>query len=124
MKKTMVSAGIILLAAYSCIVGAMYWKQDSMIYFPEREITHTPHTGGAMAVPSEEGTYLDAEAAWDYLVTEYGKTPQDIIVVGHSLGGAVATELAMRKKPAALIVESSFTSLPDLWPQSSIPGFP
>jgi alpha-beta hydrolase superfamily lysophospholipase len=45
-------------------------------------------------------------------------------VVGHSLGGAVATELAMRKKPAALIVESSFTSLPDLWPQSSIPGFP
>lgn len=77
------------------------------------DYTH-PSYGRSNGVPSEEGTYLDAEAAWDYLVTEYGKTPQDIIVVGHSLGGAVATELAMRKKPAALIVESSFTSLPDL----------
>jgi hypothetical protein len=58
MKKTMVSAGIILLAAYSCIVGAMYWKQDSMIYFPEREITHTPHTGGAMAFHLRRGLTL------------------------------------------------------------------
>lgn len=61
--------------------------------------------------PSEEGTYLDAEAAWDYLVHERKAPPERIVLFGRSLGGAVAAELATRRRAAALIVESSFTSV-------------
>lgn len=64
--------------------------------------------------PSEEGTYLDAAAAWDYLLREKGFKPGDIIIAGRSLGGSVASRLAGKKKPAALIIESSFSSVPDL----------
>lgn len=64
--------------------------------------------------PSEHGTYLDAEAAWNYLVTGKRITPKNIILFGRSLGGAVAAEIAKRQDPAALIIESSFTSVPDL----------
>jgi fermentation-respiration switch protein FrsA (DUF1100 family) len=64
--------------------------------------------------PSEEGTYLDAEAAWDHLVTVKKIPPGRIIAYGRSLGGAVAAEIAARRSPAALIIESGFTSATDL----------
>jgi len=64
--------------------------------------------------PSEEGTYLDAEAAWDYLVTIKKIPPGRIVAYGRSLGAAVAAEIATRRSPAALIVESGFASVPDL----------
>ncbi len=70
--------------------------------------------GRSEGKPSEEGTYLDAEAAWDYLLEARGKPRDKIIVFGRSLGGAVATELALRKDPIGLIIESGFTSVPDL----------
>ncbi|MDD2714403.1 MAG: alpha/beta hydrolase [Candidatus Wallbacteria bacterium] len=59
---------------------------------------------------SETGTYLDAEAAWDFMVNEL-KIPSDkIIIFGRSLGGAVATKLASERTCEALIVESGFYS--------------
>ena len=64
--------------------------------------------------PSESGTYHDAEAAWDYLTKARGIPPRRIVVFGRSLGGAVAAELARERNPAALIIESSFLSVPDL----------
>jgi fermentation-respiration switch protein FrsA (DUF1100 family) len=64
--------------------------------------------------PTEKGTYRDADAAWDYLLNVKGKSPKNIILFGRSLGGAVAAELALRKNPAGLIIESSFKSVPDL----------
>lgn len=64
--------------------------------------------------PSEAGTYLDAEAAWDYLVGKRGIEPSAIVLYGRSLGGAVAIELARRHRPAALIVDATFTSLADV----------
>ena len=64
--------------------------------------------------PSEKGTYLDAAAAWDYLVNVRNKLPGKIILFGRSLGGAVAAETALGKNPAGLILESGFTSVPDL----------
>ena len=69
--------------------------------------------GTSQGKPSEEGTYLDAEAAWDYLIRQ-GASPEKIILYGQSLGGAVAAELALRRNPSVLIIESSFTSVPDL----------
>jgi uncharacterized protein len=63
--------------------------------------------------PSEEGTYLDAEAAWNWLVAQ-GMAGGQIVALGESLGGAVATELALRKPVAGLILQSTFTSIPDI----------
>ncbi|KPK39595.1 MAG: lysophospholipase [Gammaproteobacteria bacterium SG8_47] len=64
--------------------------------------------------PSEQGTYLDAAAAWAYLTQQRGLRPGSIIVFGRSLGGAVAAHLAVEHEPGALILESTATSMPDL----------
>jgi fermentation-respiration switch protein FrsA (DUF1100 family) len=64
--------------------------------------------------PTEEGTYLDAEAAWDYLVTKKNVAPHQIIVWGRSLGGAIAARTAANHRAGVVIVESTFTSLKDL----------
>lgn len=70
--------------------------------------------GNSAGKPSEQGTYLDAEAAWGDL-TQTRKIPSDSIVLfGESLGGAVAAWLATRHEPAALVIASGFTSVPDL----------
>lgn len=64
--------------------------------------------------PSEEGTYLDAEAAWQLAVTELGVRPDELVLYGESLGAAVAIELARRRPAAALVAESAFTSIADV----------
>ena len=70
--------------------------------------------GNSGGTPSEQGTYRDAEAAWRYL-TEQRHTPScRIVLFGESLGGAVGAWLAARQKPAALVIASGFTSVPDL----------
>jgi fermentation-respiration switch protein FrsA (DUF1100 family) len=63
---------------------------------------------------SEKGTYRDVEAAWDYLVSERGITPSEIIIFGRSLGGAIAAWVAQDSDAKALIIESTFTSIPDI----------
>ena len=63
---------------------------------------------------TEQGTYRDAEAAWNYLTSQKGFPADKIIVFGRSLGGPIAAHLAAKKHPAALILESTFTSLPEL----------
>jgi fermentation-respiration switch protein FrsA (DUF1100 family) len=73
--------------------------------------------------PGEEGTYLDAAAAWDYLVGERSVDPGRIIIFGRSLGGAVAAWLAKERSPRGLILESSFTSIPDMGAET-YPFFP
>ena len=63
--------------------------------------------------PSEAQVYEDADVAWNYLVQERHVDPSRAIIYGHSLGGAIAVELALRHPEAAgLIVESAFTSMP------------
>ena len=181
MGKTLISVGLILFLFYAVILVIVYFKQERMLYFPEKEIWQTPDNislkydeinfktkdgfnisgwyipaenekgvllfchgnagnishrlesinifnslnlsvlifdyrgyGKSEGKPSEHGTYLDAEAAWDYLINVKGKSPKEIIIFGRSLGGAVAAEIAVRKNPAALIIESCFTSVPEL----------
>lgn len=61
--------------------------------------------------PTESQVYQDAQLAWDYLVKKRGINPNQIYIYGHSLGGAIAIDLAVRHPEAAgLIVEGSFTS--------------
>lgn len=69
--------------------------------------------GESDGTPSEDGTYLDAEAAWAYLVGERGEDPRRIVLYGESLGGGVAVELARRHRPGLLMVECTFTSIAD-----------
>jgi len=66
--------------------------------------------GYSEGYPTEEGTYLDAEGAWDYMVNELKIPPEKILVFGRSLGGGIATYIAMNHNPRALIIESSFMS--------------
>ena len=70
--------------------------------------------GQSEGQPSEQGTYTDALAAWEYLLTKKSKQPAEIVIFGRSLGAAIAAELATRVRPGALILESAFTSVPDL----------
>ncbi|MDP2397665.1 MAG: alpha/beta hydrolase [Burkholderiales bacterium] len=69
--------------------------------------------GQSSGSPSEEGTYADARTAWRWL-NERGFAAGDIVLVGESLGGAVAAELAARVQPRALLLLSTFTSVNDL----------
>jgi fermentation-respiration switch protein FrsA (DUF1100 family) len=70
--------------------------------------------GRSEGQPSETGTYRDGDAAWDYLREVRGLQDSEIIIFGRSLGAAVAADLASRTRPAAVILESAFTSVPDL----------
>ncbi len=70
--------------------------------------------GRSEGEPSEKGTYLDAEAAWDHLVGARMVPPGRIVIFGNSLGGGVATHLAAERTPGALVLQSTFTSIPDV----------
>ena len=70
--------------------------------------------GESKGKPSEAGTYLDAEAAWRYLVEQRNIDPSEIVIFGRSLGAAIASYVASKHSPRALIVESAFASVADL----------
>lgn len=61
---------------------------------------------------TEKGTYKDAEAAWNYLNNTLGINEKQIIIFGRSLGASIATWLARKHTPAALVIESGFSSVP------------
>jgi len=66
--------------------------------------------GKSEGSPEEAGLYRDADAAYRYLGEQRKVDPRSIVIYGHSLGGAVAVDLASRHECGGLIVESSFTS--------------
>jgi uncharacterized protein len=64
--------------------------------------------------PSEDKAYEDARAAWDWIARQYPQ--QDRYLFGHSLGGAIAIELASQvNDERGTIVEGTFTSIPDVF---------
>ena len=79
--------------------------------------------GRSEGKPSEEGTYLDAEAAWGYLVETRQEPPARIVIFGRSLGGTVAAHLARGRQAGAVVIESAFTSAPDM-AAKMLPIFP
>jgi hypothetical protein len=179
--KRIMNIVLILLVFYLAFLVTIYFMQDRMLYYPDREVLQTPedigleyeevslktkdnvtisgwyipakHEKGVLLFchgnagnishrlesinifhnvglsvlifdyrgygksegkPSEKGTYRDAEAAWNYLVEEKGKTPDRIILFGRSLGAAIAADIALKKIPAGLILESCFLSVPEM----------
>ena len=63
---------------------------------------------------TEQGIYRDADAAWRYLTETMGTPQERIVLFGRSMGASAAAYLAAHRQPLALIVESSFTSVPDI----------
>lgn len=64
--------------------------------------------------PSEAGLGLDAAAAWEEITGRRGIPAEEVILFGRSLGGTLAAQQAAATPPAALVLESTFTSVPDL----------
>ena len=79
--------------------------------------------GHSTGLPSEQGTYQDARSAWTYLTDVRQLPPQELILFGRSLGGGVAAWIAKETNPGGLILESTFSSLPDMAAQV-YPWFP
>lgn len=70
--------------------------------------------GRSDGVPSERGLYADVRAAYDHLLSALARDPREIVLFGHSLGGAVAIDAAGDRSVAGLVVQSSFTDVRDM----------
>jgi fermentation-respiration switch protein FrsA (DUF1100 family) len=66
--------------------------------------------GKSSGEPSEHGFYVDAEAAYDYLIKK-GFDSRDILIYGRSVGSGVAVDLAAKKPCQGLILESAYSSM-------------
>jgi len=77
--------------------------------------------GRSEGAPGEAGLYADSRAAYDWLLTK--TTADKIVVHGESLGGGPACELASTVPCGGLVVQSAFTSAPDMAPRV-LPWFP
>jgi pimeloyl-ACP methyl ester carboxylesterase len=78
--------------------------------------------GASSGSASEEHLYEDARLAYGHLVNE-GIAPDHLLVVGHSLGTAVSTELASRQESAGVVLAAPFESLPAAM-RMRVPWFP
>jgi pimeloyl-ACP methyl ester carboxylesterase len=78
--------------------------------------------GASSGHASEEHLYEDAERAYEYLERD-GIAPHNLLIVGHSLGTAVATELASTRESAGVVLAAPFTSLPAAM-RERVPWFP
>jgi len=70
--------------------------------------------GESEGAPSEKGTYLDSHAVMEYLSSWSDVDPGRIVYLGHSLGAAVAVELALTQPPMAMVLVSPFASVHDM----------
>jgi hypothetical protein len=70
--------------------------------------------GKSAGKPSEAGVLADARAARAWLAQRAGIAENQIVLMGRSLGGAVAVDLAAADDARALVLESTFTSIPDV----------
>ena len=70
--------------------------------------------GNSEGKPSERGTYLDARAAMSYLEKRPDVDSSQIVYFGHSLGAAVAIELAVSRPPAGMALIAPFSSIRDM----------
>jgi pimeloyl-ACP methyl ester carboxylesterase len=82
-----------------------------------------PGYGKSGGRPSEQGCYAAAECAFAFLTQQKKVPPRQVILVGSSLGSAMATELAVRHDNRLLVLVGAFTSFPDV-AQARVPCYP
>ena len=73
-----------------------------------------PGFGKSTGRPTEQGGYAAIDAAHDWLVEREKVPANEVILVGSSLGGAFATDLASRIECRMLVLVNAFTSFPDM----------
>ncbi len=99
-------------------VAAAYNARGFAVLLPEYR-----GYGGAPGTPSEDGIVEDFDAALAAVLARGGVDERRIVFHGRSLGGGVVLALARRRAPAAVITESTFTSVADLARGFLIPRF-
>jgi len=77
---------------------------------------------GLVGAPTYQASALDAQAALDYATESLNVAPNDIVLFGHSLGSAIAAELAVKTRPRALLLEAPFTSARAMASRMIVPG--
>jgi len=70
--------------------------------------------GKSTGSPSEKGIYMDAQAAYDYLINVEKIPSERIVLMGHSVGAAAAIDVAINNHVRSIIIESAFTSTKDM----------
>ena len=94
-------------------VGAYVAKQFSQVLQANVFAFDYRGFGKSEGAPTEEGVKQDADAALAWLCERDNVQPADVIIVGHSLGGGLACYLAKKHGCKALILQRTFSSLPD-----------
>lgn len=97
--------------------GAMVGRAARYKYYTDRGLgllaVEYRGYGASTGSPSEAGFMIDARTAYDWLIAQ-GIAPSSIVIVGESLGTAVATKLAARVEAAALLLEAPYSSVVDV----------
>ena len=70
--------------------------------------------GQSQGKPSEAGLYLDGESVWGWVEEKAEEEGITAVILGKSLGSAVAIHVATQTPPAALILDSAFTSMREI----------
>jgi pimeloyl-ACP methyl ester carboxylesterase len=82
-----------------------------------------PGYGRSSGAPSQPSITRTLVAAYDWAVAQPSVDPKRVVGYGRSLGGGVICALARERSLAAMILESTFTSVPDLAFDRGVPGF-
>jgi fermentation-respiration switch protein FrsA (DUF1100 family) len=84
-----------------------------LLFYPEISSLMIDYRGYGRShgKPSEKACYLNALTSWEYLVRSRHFGPNQIVLFGESLGGAVAVDLASKKDVGAVILESTFPNI-------------
>ena len=100
----------------SCTIDQWSWVIDRWTRMIGADVLIFDYRGygRSTGTPTEEGLYIDARAAYDWLVEEKKVDPKRILLVGQSLGGGVAMQLAGQVEHRMLILESTFTCMCDV----------
>jgi uncharacterized protein len=100
-------------ARYNVTGSAFRARRMQELGFSVLSIDYRGFGKSSPGLPSEAMAYEDARAAWNWLAQRYPDRPRYIF--GHSLGGAIAIDLAAQvNDEAGTLVEGSFTSIPDV----------
>jgi fermentation-respiration switch protein FrsA (DUF1100 family) len=99
--------------------GNLSWRQGTLLRWRNELdwavlIYDYPGYGKSGGKPTEQGCYASAEAAWTWLVEVQKVPPREVVLLGSSLGGAMATELATRHDNRLLVLIGTFTNIPDM----------
>ncbi len=108
--------------------GNISGRQESLLRW-QRELNRAvllydyPGYGKSTGKPTEASCYAAAEAAFRWLVETQGVPPEEIILLGSSLGGVMAIDLATRHPCRAVVCCAAFTTFPDM-AQRQFPWLP